>query len=61
MLNELNFAEKIFFSREETEVNCCPKTLEKKEVIRNHSVLTIHAVAHWLEKIERESSSASQI
>ena len=54
MLNELNFAEQIFFSKDEEAVNCCPKTLEKKEVVRNHSDLIIHAVAHWLEKIERE-------
>jgi hypothetical protein len=52
LINELSFAENIFFSRDESEEkNCCPKTLEKELVIRNHLNLTIHAVAHWLEKI----------
>lgn len=31
--------------------NCCPRTLVVEEVIREHSNLTVHAVADWLEKI----------
>ena len=29
----------------------CPKTKETKNLLKNHQALTIHAIAHWLEKI----------
>jgi hypothetical protein len=33
-------------------VRGCPKTLELSELLKNHHGLLIHAVAHWLEKID---------
>jgi hypothetical protein len=37
--------------QQESEAPLCPKTKETSNLLNNHQALTIHAVAHWLEKI----------
>jgi hypothetical protein len=51
LLRELNAADRTHFNSNSGAENCCPRTLSVVEVIRDHSNLTVHAVADWLEKI----------
>ena len=54
MVNELLFAENLYFENKAfsgaQRRDLCPKTLEIETLKSNHNALTIHAVAHWLEK-----------
>ena len=55
LINEILVAEKLFFDEQldyKQNVRGCPKTLELSELLKNHHGLLIHAVAHWLEKID---------
>ena len=54
LVNELIFGENMYWERKKlnpiNKKDYCPKTLEIETLKTNHNALTIHAVAHWLEK-----------
>ena len=54
LVNELVFGENMYWERKNSmeahKKDFCPKTLEIEALKTDHNALTIHAVAHWLEK-----------
>lgn len=62
LVNELIFGENLFFETCQPVARLksfCPKTLEIERLKTNHNALTIHAVAHWLEKTYKVDGEAT--
>lgn len=53
LVNELIFSENLYFETKQQagKKDHCPKTAEIQMLTGSHNACTIHAVAHWLEKI----------